>query len=334
MFRPVAAILVVLLASGCKEIALPPAGSYSEVLLVTELGVGDPWHERILPHIEVEHDYVTSQEKAFRVTPVRAARLEEFPTVKNIVICGVLDSGTDVGQRIIGLIGEDGARRVAQGRATILKRENLPAPGQLTLIVTARNDDALEEAIAERGAELEEIIEASCRTRLRRVLVSHSNERVSRDLFRKYGFALEIPYVYRLFGEESNPPGVELIREEPTRSLGIFWADWEEQPTLEHADALFDIRSKYVWKRYDHDKMERERVHHAWTRFGPYGAVKMYGYWYNDDDVAGGYFETYFLWDESAELLWAVDLLTYAPGRDKHPLVRELHAIGETFRYD
>ena len=40
------------------------------------------------------------------------------------------------------------------------------------------------------------------------------------------------------------------------------------------------------------------------------------------------------MWDRPAQKLWAVDLLVYAPGREKTTLVRELRAVAETFRYE
>jgi len=79
--------------------------------------------------------------------------------------------------------------------------------------------------------------------------------------------------------------------------------------------------------------MERNRVRYTWVRFAGYNALRMSGYWYNDTVTAGGYFETYYIHDPDAEILWAVDILTYAPGLPKHPLVRELRALAETFRY-
>ena len=60
----------------------------------------------------------------------------------------------------------------------------------------------------------------------------------------------------------------------------------------------------------------------------------MEGYWSNTNDVAGGFYKTYFVHDERERLLWAVDLLVYAPGVPKHPLFRELLALAETFRYN
>jgi hypothetical protein len=96
---------------------------------------------------------------------------------------------------------------------------------------------------------------------------------------------------------------------------------------------LFSIRADYVWKRYDKDQMDKERVVFEAARLGRYDAVRMSGYWFNDEQVIGGYYETYFVFDERAALLWAVDLLVLAPGKPKHPLVRELRAIAETMRF-
>lgn len=329
-----APLLGLVLVTACLELDTPPAGSYSEVLLVLEEGEKSPWAEEVTRLITHEMDYVISNEQAFKVTVIPAAGLEDFPVVKNIVLCGVLDASTRVGERIMSLISTDSEQRVMSGQASILKRDNLPAPGQVTLIVTAPDDEALGEVLRTRGEELPDILEQSCRERLRRYLLQNEAAQLSEDIHRKYGFALDIPTLYRLASENEDPAGIELIREGPARVLGVFWRDWKTPPSLYKTEELFDMRAEYVWARYDHDKMDRDRVRYTWTKFGAYDAIRMAGYWYNDKAVAGGYFETYFIYDKDNRLLWAVDLLAYAPGREKHSLIRELHAIGETFRYD
>ncbi|NIM19491.1 MAG: DUF4837 family protein [Candidatus Latescibacteria bacterium] len=330
------ALLVVafLFASGCKELAVPPAGSYSEILLVTEEGKESSLMTLIVPWLTKEKNYVLDKEKPFTVSAIRAADLGEMPAVKNIVICGVADPLTDVGERIIMLIGESGLSKVKAGEANILKRENLPAPGQLTVIVTASSEGELERVIEERGRELEGIIESSCRNRLRRFFMSYPNKTVTDHLYRTYGFAVEVPTLYRLFSESRTPPGVELLRENPSRLLGIFWVDWDKQPTLADKNVLFDIRRKYVWERYNKDAMDSTQVWFSEEQLGEYPAVKMEGYWYNTTATAGGFYQTFFVFQENEELLWAVDLLVYAPGFPKHPHFRELLALAETFRYE
>ena len=49
-------------------------------------------------------DYYVDFEKQFRIVPIKASEMDDVPPYKNIVMCGVLDSSTDVGQKIIGMI--------------------------------------------------------------------------------------------------------------------------------------------------------------------------------------------------------------------------------------
>jgi hypothetical protein len=332
-----ACIAVVLFAaqSGCREVAFPPAGSYSEVDLVTDGGRSGEWAGTLLPLIQVERDYFVSTEPMFRVVSVAAEPSADPPTVKNVVLCGVLDGSSAVGARIADLLGEAGVKRVIDGQATILKKEDVPMPGQLTLIITAATEDALRSVLQQRGDEIAEIIDASCRERLRRYLLQRRRAALSAEFRRHWGFFIEVPTLYTLYQEGENPPGVELHRESPPRVLGVFWKEWDHAPSLYNTDELFDFRADYVRRKYDGDQMERDRARYAYTRLGEYTAVRMSGYWYNDQfSMAGGYFETYFVWDKDAKLLWAVDGLVYAPGREKTSLVRELHALSETFRYE
>ncbi|MDH4037985.1 MAG: DUF4837 family protein [Candidatus Krumholzibacteria bacterium] len=327
-------LLLLAALSGCREVAFPPAGSYAEVDLVADGGRGGEWATTLVPLIEVERDYFVSTEPAFRVVSVAGEPSVDPPTVKNVVLCGVLDGSSAVGARITDLLGEAGVDRVLAGQAAILKKEDVPLPGQLTLIITAATEDALREVLKARGEEISEIIDASCRERLRRYMLQRRRAAQSEEFRRHWGFFIEVPTLYTLFREGENPPGVELHRESPPRVLGVFWKEWDHAPSLYNTDELFDFRADYVRRVYDGDQMERNRVRYAYTRLGEYTALRMNGYWYNDEfSMAGGYFETYFVWDKDAKLLWAVDCLVYAPGREKTSLVRELHALAETFRY-
>ncbi|HEX5131613.1 MAG TPA: DUF4837 family protein [Candidatus Krumholzibacteria bacterium] len=330
-----AAAALLVAGAGCRDVSFPPAGSYNEIDLVVEGGAAGEWAKELVPVLQVERDYFVTTEPAFHVVSIADAPADEPPTVKNVVLCGVLDAASAVGGRITFLLGEEGVQRVMHGEAAILKRENVPLAGQMTLIITAANDDALHKVLRERADEIPEIIDASCRERLRRNLLTRRRTALSEELRRHWGFQIEIPSLYTLYDQSENPPGVELHRDSPPRVLGIFWKEWDHAPTLYNTDELFDFRARYVEERYSGDQMQRDRARYAYVRLGPYTAIRMSGYWYNDEfSMAGGYFETFFVWDEKSKLLWAVDGLLYAPGREKTSLVRELHALAETFRYD
>ncbi len=328
----VLSLVATAVVSGCGDMAIPPAGSYSEILLVTEGGEQDEWTRRLTPVIARDLDYYVDFEKQFRIVPIKASEMDDVPPYKNIVMCGVLDSSTDVGQKIIGMIGDAGVEMIRTEGALILRKQDRPLKNQFTLIITAVNKELLVDVIETRGDEIPDILEEGCRERLRRHLLKRNRPQLSEQLYRDYGFRLQISSLYRVLSDDPEPPGIELIREPPTRVLGIFWVDRETPPTLADEDELFDMRAKYVWKRYDKDQMDRDKTVFAPARMGRYDSIRMSGYWFNDEQVMGGYYETYFIFDDRQELLWAVDLLVLAPGKPKHPLVRELRALAETFR--
>lgn len=319
------------LVCGCIETDIPPVGSYSDILLVTEEGARDPVVTVILPELAYPLDYYVSTDIQFNVQHVRSQDLDAVPAIKNLVICGVASPVSDVGRRISTMLGESGMARLRAG-GHIFKKDDLPGAGQMTMIVTGQSSEDVAQAIAEKGAEIRDTIEESCRKRIRGYLLKNNNAALTRRLQQQYGFVLQVPALYEVFSEESHPPGVELLRNGPSRSLGIFWLDWDKKPTINERQALFEARADYVYARYDGDVMDSTRVRFSLDHLGEYPAIRMEGYWSNSRSVAGGYYKTYFIYRESDELLWAVDMLVYAPGLPKHPLFRELLAIAEAFR--
>ena len=320
--------------AGCLEMDVPPAGSYSELIVVSEDGPDDVAARALESHLTRPIDYYIDVEEAFTVAHIRAASLVDPPEVKNIVVCGVANPVSSVGRYIVSRLGSGALDKIASGEASVFKRENVPSPGQLTLIVTAATGEGLAEVIDSRGGQIVETIEASCRHRLREHLLKYEDKQIARKLRETYGFVIRVPSEYRLLSEDRDPPGVELLREGPARLLGVFWIDWDHPPTPADSLELYRARADYVWKRYDGDEMDSTRVEYAVSRLGEYPALKMSGYWSSSRALAGGYYETYFVYYASSKLLWCVDLVAFAPGLPKHPQFRELRALAETFKYD
>jgi hypothetical protein len=326
-----ATVALALTSAACGRLSPPPAGSYSEVVLFAD---GDEWAGRVTDLLTEERDYFVSSEAPFQVEVWASQRAAETPPVKNVVICGVLDARSEVGARIRAVLDEAEAERVRREGAALFTKPDVPRHGQLTLVITAVDPGALRGLLDRRGDRIQEAIEASARARLRENLLAHRHAELDGEL-RRRGFHLDVPLPYTLHSQSETPPGVELQRDAPPRVLGVFWRDAERAPSPEDLDGLFAFRADYVRRRYDGDEMDRARVRCAAARLGPYPAVRMCGYWHNDRfGAAGGYYETYFVWEAVARRIWAVDLVVYAPGREKTTLVRELLAVAETFRLD
>ena len=328
-------VLAILAGSiGCIETDIPPAGSYSEVLIVTEEGRTGLLARDLRVQLARRLNYFISEEVQFKIQDIRASDLTAKPYFKNIVLCGVASPLTHVGSRIVSLLGPDVVAKARAGEANIFRKEDLPGAGQVTIIITGATEEMILDVLRERGDEVNSVLEQSCRTRLRNYLLGDSDSYLTRQLYQKYGFKIQVPALYTLLSDEPDPPGVELLRDGPSRVLGIFWLDWQETPDVKQGHELFNIRKDYVYQRYDGDLMDSTRVRFSYDRLGDYPVVRMEGYWSNSRSLAGGYYKTYFVHDKKEGLLWAVDLVVYAPGLPKHPHFRELLALAETFRYN
>ena len=60
--RSFALLPALVLLAGCFDTDIPPAGSYSDILLVTEEGINDPLTYEVIAALEWEIDYYVSSD--------------------------------------------------------------------------------------------------------------------------------------------------------------------------------------------------------------------------------------------------------------------------------
>jgi hypothetical protein len=325
-------LLTFLLPSCGQQTSIPPIGSYSKIVLFTESGELDRLTESLVRELQHPIDYYTKVELQFGVRLASAHDFQKEGPAKNVVLFGIVRQG-EIGNIIESFIGPDNVRKVLQGKNNVFRKLDYPVVGQFTVIVTASSRDYLETVVEKKGSVIRALIEEANRERLRNYLLTWENTELSEELRAKYGFDLRIPEFYELNQERKEVPGIELVRKMPHRGLTISWKSWKQRTfSLADSTALYDIRSDLAWKLYDKDVMRRELVFFSRDQLGSHDAIRMEGYWENSEDVYGGPFICFFIHDPLRSKLWIIDCLVYAPGFNKHTLLRELQAVAETFR--
>jgi len=326
------AVVSLLLGSCGKRSNFPPVGSYSSVVIVTESGKLDASTENLVRQIQHPVDYYTKEELQFKAKLVPAYDLEKEPPSKNMILFGLVRQG-EVGRLIEGFIGTSSVRKVLEGQINIFRKLDYPYAGQLTVIITAASSERLAQVVSENGALIRDIIEEANRERLRNYLLQREKKELEEEIRAKYKFTLRIPFLYELNQERKEVPGIEFVRTAPHRGLTVSWRSWQQGGvSLADSSALYDIRADLAWKMYDKDVIRRDLVSFAEDMLGDYRVVRMDGYWENSEGIYGGPYSCFFLYDDLRSRLWIVDTLVYGPGFDKHPLLRELKAVAETFR--
>jgi hypothetical protein len=325
-------LLISILSVSCnRSTVFPPAGSYSDVVLVTESGEPGGVNDLIIRGLQHHVDYYTKMEIQFKLKMIKAADIRKEPPTKNMVIFGVVRKGV-TGQVIESFIGTNEVRNVLEGRTHIFKKLDYPYSGQLTVIVTASSEERLKKIVRNNGQKIRDIIEEANRERLRDYLLTREKTEVTERLKGQYGFTLRVPFLYEVLQERKDVPGVEIIRKGPHRGITISWQHWGKKGiSLADSSAFYEIRKDLAWKMYDKDVMRRDMVFFHEDRLGHYEAIRMDGYWENSEDTFGGPFSSFFIYDRARKRLWIVDCVVYGPGFDKHMLLRELRAVVETF---
>ncbi len=310
----------------------PPAGSYSSVVLVTDTGKLEGPTVEMMRTLQHELDYYTKNEIQFKVRLVPAYQFEKEIPAKNMVLFGIVNQGR-IGSIIEQFIGPSGRRGVLEGKYSIFEKMDSPVEGQLTIIVTAASNDDLARVAKNQGEIIRNIIENGNRLRLRDYLLKGENVDLEKLLRGRYGFTIRIPDVFELDEERPEIPGVSLIHPEPPRVLSISSHSFaKEAVSLADSNEFYKLRSDFAFKQFDKYVMRRDLVKFMVTQLGPYRAVRMDGYWESSVEPAGGSFICFFVADRVKSRIWLIDCLVYAPGQDKHELLRELIAIAETFK--
>jgi hypothetical protein len=324
-------VLMIVPSCGNRGLFIPP-GSYSNIVLVTETGQPGGINDNIIRTLQHPIDYYSKLEIQFKLRMVSALEFDREPPTKNMVIYGVARQGR-TGQLIENFIGTNSVRKVLEGKNHIFKRMNYPVKGQLTVIVTASSPDRLRKVTEENGQLIRDIIEEANRERLRENLLLREDLETAAELKGKYGFSMRVPAEYKLNRDWGDLPGIEIMRDYPHRGITISWHSWAGKSlALSDSTALYEFRSEVVYSIHDKEVMRPELL--AWSKdeFGPYTAIRVDGYWESSVEMYGGPFICFFIHDRIRKKIWMVDCLVYAPGFNKHILLRETWAVAETFR--
>lgn len=326
-------VLSLLGLASCRNTGLAPTGSYSEILVVTGTGRPDPTSVKITNVLKETLVYVIKEEPRFKVLMTSAEELEAFPPYKNILLLGPMLPNTALGQKIMELLGPSGVQRVRSGQGYLFVKNNMPSPSQLTAILTAPTTAEYQQVVERTAPNINAVIERSIRERLRVHLLEKEQMELTNWYRDKYGFTLRLPVSYEMLTDRPKFKAIEFLHRQPTRLLAVFWRPWSHNPTMADTTALYSMRAEYAEEMYEGDYMVEGRTSFRTDQFGPYASLVLEGAWANRGEVIGGPFRCDFVFDEKNGLVWGVDQVVYAPDFPKHPLLRELLAVAETFRY-
>lgn len=199
--------------------------------------------------------------------------------------------------------------------------------------VAGRDRSLLQSAISRNIDVVIERMEAENRARLRRYLFTDGHEtQLETRVRREMHFGIQIPASYRetrfiVGGEEGL---LEAVAVRPTRGFSIYYLEKADSSLVADRDLLLELRRSWGSRFLEENLQDIAGFIWDETDFAGRRLPVLSGFWEAKEGTYGGPFRTIFLEDPESGRLYGINVLCYAPGMRKHPLIREAMAVAET----
>jgi hypothetical protein len=315
---------------------LNAVGSYSDVAILTDLELFLPLASDLERLLEVPVEYGLKSEPLFHVDLFDTRSRDKAGVYKNVIVVGYLRGKDRASQEIRRRLGGEQMKVLVPNALFLTAREDIYARNQNVLFLAGNDRNQMQSLLRQHAAALRGQIAERNRERVRAFLVQQGrNLAAEQRISQQAGFRLTVPVGFELGKLAESAEGdlgcVEVIATGPTRSVAVFWAQIDPADVdLDDHDALLELR-----RRWGHflDETLQDAFGFTWAgeMFRGEQWPMLAGMYETNVGEYGGPFRTVFLVDVPSQRLYGVNWLCFAPNLAKGPLMREVHALAETF---
>ncbi len=323
-------------------------GGFSEVLVVMDSTQwSSPTADAIratfgremmtLPRPEAKYD--------LRFMDLRTNRdLEYAKNFKNTIFAAPIDEDSNVGSFLRAVLSEDIKQRIAEGRNFAFPLQNRWYRDQWTLFLSAPDHQALARKIMDSERSLVASLDQVERGRWQRQVYRRGEQAHLADtLMENHGFRIRVQHDYRIGVDTTG--FISLRRYLHDNDRWIWFAYMDGHDGLDDIDpdwinAVRDSLNRqfirgtreesYVTTEYRSPRV----VETVQTRIDGRPALETRGTWRMTNDIMGGPFLHYTVYDEHQNRLYMMEFAQFAPRYSKRRFMNQFEAIAHTFETD
>jgi Domain of unknown function (DUF4837) len=331
------AILFVL-TGGCaqesRDTLFSAVGSYGDIALMTSSPQISGSLSEFLEIVNPAETFVIKKEDTYRIHSYSDKDWKLGRNYRNILFVIRWGDGGPLEKEVKHLLSEETLTRLTTGQGGMVPVRNPYFKNQLAFVIIASQRSNLRRVLKSQAPIVartlgENIIERMIQDNQRNGLTPGLDKKYLRD----YGFSLEVPRYYK--ENQVRPdgfPGLELLQSTPvTRGISISW-EGTENPAIRITDRDFLLGMRERLGEALHDEtLSAGSLEWSTETVAGREVTKLSGAWSSADVGVGGPFRSYFFPDAARERIVCVDLLVYAPNKEKMDYFRSLRAVLETF---
>lgn len=323
-------------------------GGMSEVLVVMDSTQWDsPAAEAIRATFGKEMMTLPRPENRYdlRFMDIRTNRdLEYAKNFRNTIFAAPINEDSNVGSFIRAIMSEDIKERIAEGRNFAFPLRDRWYRDQWTLFLSAPDHETLTRKIRQSERSLVSSLDQVERNRWKRQVYRRGEQvELADSLMENHGFSIRIQHDYRLGVDTTG--FVSLRRYLHDNDRWIWMAYMDDMNGLEDIDQEWinttrdSLNRQFIRGTREESYVTTEyrsprEIKTVQTRVNGRPALETRGTWRMTNDVMGGPFLHYTIYDEHQNRLYLMEFAQFAPRYSKRRFINQFEAMAHTFETD
>ncbi len=321
-------------------------GGFSEVLVVMDSTQWDSaTAEAIRATFSQEVLTLPSPEKKYnlRFMDLRTNRdLEYAKNFKNTIFAAPIDEESNVGSFIRAVMSEDIKQRIADGRNFAFPLKDRWYRDQWTLFLSAPDHETLARRILESERSLVGYLDEVERGRWTREVYRRGEQvHLADTLLENHGFSIRVQHDYRIGVDTTGFVSMRRFLHDNDRWIWFYYI--EDQDGLDDIDQDWinakrdSLMRNYIRGTRDESYVTteyRRPIETKDTRINGREALETRGTWQMTNDIMGGPFLHYTIYDEDQRRIYMMEFAQFAPRYRKLRFMNQFEAMAYTFETD
>ncbi len=291
-----------------------------------------------LPRPEVKYD--------LRFMDLRTNRDLDFAkSFRNTIFAAPIDEESNVGAFIRAIMSEDIKQRIADGRNFAFPLRDRWFRDQWTLFLSAPDQQALAQRIMDSETSLVSGLDQVERQRWKRQVYRRGEQaHLADSLMENHGFSIRVQHDYRIGVDTTGFVSMRRFLHDNDRWIWFSykegWEDGIDGIDQEWINAVRDSLNRqfirgtreesYVTTEYRAPRV----IETVRTQVNGRPALETRGTWRMTNDIMGGPFLHYTIFDEHQNRLYMMEFAQFAPRYSKRRFMNQFEAMAHTFETD
>lgn len=274
--------------------------------------------------------FTPQPEPLYKLNYADPVGFNELKRQTNLIVGSIGTNELNSGTKLVkSLLGEELFNETIIGDQQIIFSEDQFGRGQLFMIISGNTIDDINNALLGKSEWIKSYFDQIFIKKQQKYLFGDDRlKKLSKEFKQKYGWEIQIPWGWEVLKELSDSNFVWLGRELPYQWFSIQWEDG-----LLVGDSIMAVaysnrfpREFYKSIRYNDYKYQMEQV-----VFSNWTAWRSQGIWESITDAQGGPFINYTWYDGVSDRTYNLNMLVFAPSKNKATFIRRLDIIAHSF---